>query len=48
MLCKQFFSNEDAPNSEPLKENQDTKEDGSPQLVALKVTAETSAYLQSK
>lgn len=48
MLCKQFFSNAAAQNSEPLKENQDIKEDGSSQLVELRVTAGTSAYLESK
>lgn len=48
MLCKQFFSNGGAQTSERLKENQDIKEDASSQLVVLKVTAETSVYLESK
>lgn len=48
MLCKQFFSNAGTQNSETLKENQAIKEDGSFQLVVLRVTAETSAYLESK
>lgn len=48
MHCKQFFSNSAAQNSEPYKGNQDIKEDGSAQLVVLRVTAETSAYLESK
>lgn len=48
MLCKQFFSNSGAPNPESCKENQDVKEDGSSQLVVLRVTAEASAYLESK
>lgn len=46
MLCKEFFSYVRAENSEPLKENQAIKEDGSSQLVVLRVTAENSAYLQ--
>lgn len=48
MLRKQFFSNPGAQTSEPLRDNQDTKEDCSSQLAVLGGTAATPAHPESK